>query len=153
MRSTSSSTPFRLFRARPILTLSDSTVVKVSFPLDNSKNSQSARLTAASITLQNLNGPGKGCPVVSTTFSAQQQAINAEPNNQAPVAATPAAASPPKATTPAPAPSPAPAQGSGNGKPSAAQVAALAPSLGFQSGLNPTGTGDCDGAVKGEKSV
>ncbi|TFY82665.1 hypothetical protein EWM64_g1339 [Hericium alpestre] len=52
--------------------------VQVSYPLDNSKQSQLARLTAASITLQNLNGPGKGCPVVSTTFSAQNAAINAQ---------------------------------------------------------------------------
>jgi len=51
--------------------------VKVTFPTDNSKQSQLARLTAASITLQNLNGPGKGCPVVSTTFQAQSKAIQA----------------------------------------------------------------------------
>ena len=32
--------------------------------------------TAASVTLQNLNGSGKGCPVASTTFQAQAAAIN-----------------------------------------------------------------------------
>ena len=30
-----------------------------------------------------------------------------------------------------------------------AQIDALTPQFGFQSGVNPTGTGDCDGAVKG----
>ena len=51
--------------------------VLLSFPEDNSKASQLARLNAASDTLQNLNGPGKGCPIVSTTFQAQAAAINA----------------------------------------------------------------------------
>ncbi|KAF9645409.1 hypothetical protein BDM02DRAFT_3271713 [Thelephora ganbajun] len=48
--------------------------VKVTFPTDNSKQSQSARIAAALITLQNLNGPGKGCPAVSTTLLAVQKA-------------------------------------------------------------------------------
>ncbi|TFY76108.1 hypothetical protein EWM64_g7903, partial [Hericium alpestre] len=47
--------------------------VEVSFPTDNSQASQLARLNTAAVTLQNLNGPGKGCPVVSTTFSAQPE--------------------------------------------------------------------------------
>ena len=51
--------------------------VKVSFPTDNSNASKSARITAALITLQNLNGPGKGCPAVSTTLLAQQKALSA----------------------------------------------------------------------------
>lgn len=51
--------------------------VKLTFPLDNSTSSQLARLNAAAVTLQNLNGPGQGCPVASTTFSAQQKAIEA----------------------------------------------------------------------------
>jgi len=51
--------------------------VKLTFPLDNSTSSQLARLNAAAVTLQNLNGPGQGCPVSSTTFSAQQKAIEA----------------------------------------------------------------------------
>jgi hypothetical protein len=42
--------------------------VKVSFPTGNSKADKLARVTAAVITLQNLNGPGKGCPVESTTL-------------------------------------------------------------------------------------
>jgi hypothetical protein len=47
----------------------------VSFPLDNSVASQLARIDAAIVTLQNLNGPGQGCPAASTTFSAQQAAL------------------------------------------------------------------------------
>ena len=56
----------------------------------------------------------------------------------------------PTGTTSVPAPTPTPSQGGTVEKPSDAEVAVLAPSLGFQSGLNPTGTGDCDGAVNGE---
>ncbi|KAH9059968.1 hypothetical protein EDB87DRAFT_1809611 [Lactarius vividus] len=96
--------------------------VGISFPEDNSKGSQLARINAASVTLQNLNGPGKGCPVVSTTFQAQAAAINA---------GTP------------------PAKRAASGAPSAAQIEAVAPPLGFTAGKNPTGTGDCDGAVNG----
>jgi len=51
--------------------------VKVSFPTDDSKQSQSARITAALITLQNLNGAGKGCPAASTTLVARQKALAA----------------------------------------------------------------------------
>ncbi|KAI0292653.1 hypothetical protein B0F90DRAFT_1606854, partial [Multifurca ochricompacta] len=36
--------------------------VSISFPEDGSKASQLARINAASVTLQNLNGSGKGCP-------------------------------------------------------------------------------------------
>ena len=111
-------------------------------------------MTAASITLQNLNGPGKGCPVVSTTFAAQQQAINAEPDNlnASPSSATrvQASPSPAAASSPVVSPAPVPTNNAAAGSPSADQIAALAPPLGFQSGLNPTGTGDCDGAVNGE---
>ncbi|ETW82142.1 hypothetical protein HETIRDRAFT_409706 [Heterobasidion irregulare TC 32-1] len=89
--------------------------IAVTFPTDNSKASKSARITAALITLQNLHGPGQGCPAVSTTLLAQQAAVNAAPAKRA----------------------------------SAADISRLAPDLGFHSGVNPTGTGDCDGAVKG----
>ena len=65
--------------------------VKLSFPTDNSQASQNARLNAAAVTLQNLNGPGKGCPIVSTTFSAQQAAINAGQNPATVVVPGPAA--------------------------------------------------------------
>ncbi|KAJ7750357.1 hypothetical protein B0H16DRAFT_1318671 [Mycena metata] len=49
--------------------------IKVSFPKDASKASKIARIQTAIITLQNLNGPGQGCPAASTTFSAQLKAL------------------------------------------------------------------------------
>jgi len=133
--------------------------VAVSFPTDGSQQSQSARIETALVTLQNLHGPGQGCPAASTTFVAQQNAIAAGGNPSTVVAAASsidaaalatAAAAP--ASTPAAAPAPAPAAPSAapaaaNG--GAVNVASLAPPLGFQSGVNPTGTGDCDGAVNG----
>ena len=36
-----------------------------------------------------------------------------------------------------------------SGVPDAATITQLAPDLGFTAGLNPTGSGDCDGAVNG----
>ena len=115
--------------------------VSVSFPTGDSKGDESARLTAASITLQNLNGPGKGCPVVSTTFPLQQKAIGAGTN---------ASTSPSNLSVESqPAPAPAPSNGNNSGGLDAATIENLAPELGFQSGLNPTGSGDCDGAVNG----
>jgi len=45
------------------------------FPTDNSPASQLTRLHIATITLQNLIGPGVGCPQAATTFGAQAQAI------------------------------------------------------------------------------
>ncbi|KAI9431001.1 hypothetical protein H4582DRAFT_1823246 [Lactarius indigo] len=120
--------------------------VGISFPEDNSKGSQLARINAASVTLQNLNGPGKGCPVVSTTFQAQAAAINAGTPPPPAVKPSPSpSSSPSPAASPKPAASPAPASGA----PSAAQIEAVAPPLGFTAGKNPTGSGDCDGAVNG----
>ncbi|KAL6305129.1 hypothetical protein BKA93DRAFT_232580 [Sparassis latifolia] len=49
--------------------------VNLTFPSDNSTASQLARLNAASVTLQNFNSSGRGCPISSTTFTAQHQAI------------------------------------------------------------------------------
>ena len=116
--------------------------VPVSFPIGDSKAEKSARLTAALITLQNLNGSGKGCPVVSTTFPLQQKAIDAG-TDVSNLSITSQAA-------PAPAPSePANANGYNSGGIDAATIRSLAPEMGFQSGLNPTGSGDCDGAVNG----
>lgn len=119
--------------------------VSVSFPTGDSKGNKSARLTAASITLQNLNGPGKGCPVVSTTFPLQQKEIDGETDvsssSDLPVKSQP---------TPAPVPSkPANVSENNSGGLDAATIRSLAPELGFESGLNPTGSGDCDGAVNG----
>ena len=53
----------------------NNTAVPVTFPTGNDKASQSARINAAIVTLQNLRGPGVGCPAASTTFVAQLQAI------------------------------------------------------------------------------
>ena len=135
--------------------------MSVSFPTGNSNADKSARLTAASITLQNLNGPGKGCPVVSTTFPLQQKAINAG-TDVSPAPSPPAQTQPtstPVQTKPTPTPvqtKPAPTpvtnnaiNENNNGSLSVATIESLAPALGFQSGLNPTGSGDCDGAVNG----
>jgi len=108
--------------------------ISVSFPTDGSKASQLARMQTALITLQNLRGPGVGCPAAATTFLAQQAAIQAGPDNAPP---------PPPPAAPAPAPGPAaPAPA----PPAAGGVdPALVPEFGHPSGLNPTGTGDCDG--------
>jgi len=99
--------------------------VPVTFPTDSSTASKLARLNAATVTIQNLNGPGKGCPAVSTTFQAQQKAISARDNIPLALRAAP------------------------SGVLDAATITSLAPNLGFKSGVNPTGTGSCDGAVKG----
>jgi hypothetical protein len=114
--------------------------IPVSFPTDDSKASQLARINAALVTLQNLQGPGVGCPASSTTFVAQQSAIANGPGRR-------------------------------DAPPSPAAVAALAPSLGHQAGINPTGifhlhivihalphilqpgTGNCDGAVNGPNGL
>jgi len=115
--------------------------VKVSFPTDNSKASQLARIQTAIVTLQNLRGPGVGCPAASTTFLAQQKAVAAGPDTGSPAPA-PAPASPaPAPASPAPAPeSPAPAPA-----PAGGVDPNLVPQFDVQAGLNPTGTGDCDG--------
>jgi hypothetical protein len=101
----------------------------VTFPTGNSKGDQLARIQASLITLQNLNGPGKGCPAASTTFVAQQQAIQGAPGKKR-------------------APSP---QDAGKLRTSAAgpDIATLAPALGAAAGKNPDGAGNCDGAVNG----
>jgi len=106
--------------------------IPVRFPTDNQKASRKERLQASIVTLQNLRGPGVGCPAASTTFLAQQRAIDAEPEG-APAPPPP----PPPAPAPAPPAPPAPPAGGVN--------PALVPEFGLQSGLNPTVTGDCDG--------
>lgn len=45
--------------------------VAVSFPTGSSKQDQAARIEAAIVTLQNLNGPGVGCPSAATTLNGQ----------------------------------------------------------------------------------
>jgi len=110
--------------------------VKVSFPTDNSTASQSARLNAAAVTLQNLEGAGVGCPIASTTFTAQQKAINAETSTPAP--ATSSSATPAVSATSSVVLANATAA-NGSTTPTDAQIAALAPPLGWQSGINPDG--------------
>lgn len=105
----------------------------VSFPTDDSKASQLARMQTAIVTLQNLNGPGVGCPAASTTFVAQQQAIQNGPDTGAP--------------PPPPPPPPPPADnGGGNAGGGGGGVNPdLVPQFGIEPNQNPTGTGDCDG--------
>ena len=116
------------------------------------------------ITLQNLNGPGKGCPNVATTFavshsitllnysarpnkpSSQAQSLAIDAGKDTPPAAAPPAASSPsvKTTAPAnaaPAPSqPAPAPPANNNPVNGITrdiVAKLAPDLGSSPNNNP----------------
>jgi hypothetical protein len=103
--------------------------IAVSFPTDNSQASQLARIQAALVTLQNLRGPGVGCPASSTTFVAQQAAIQA---GTAAPASTPA----PAPAAPA-APQAAPATGGVD--------ASLVPEFGVTAGQSPDGTGNCIG--------
>ncbi|KAI0275927.1 hypothetical protein BGY98DRAFT_746690 [Russula aff. rugulosa BPL654] len=148
-------------------------VVPISFPEDDSTASQLARLNAASVTLQNLNGPGKGCPIASTTFQAQAAAINKAGTQPAPATSPSPSPSPqaptsngagtPTALSASSTPSGTPAINKAAGSPivpsaspsassssvTAAQINALAPQLGFTAGKNPTGTGNCDGAING----
>lgn len=144
--------------------------VAVSFPTGDSKQDKSARISAASITIQNLNGPGKGCPFASTKLGALQKEINEgtdvttppnPPANNTPVDAPPAnntlVDTPPVNNTPVDTPpvnntpvdTPPVNDTPANGIPDPATITRLAPELGFESGVNPTGTGDCDGAING----
>ena len=117
--------------------------VPISFPTDDSTASIEARFNAATVTLQNLNGSGVGCPQSSTTWTAQLQAILAGASSSADTApATTAAAD----TTPAATTTSAAAATTSL---SLEEIDELAPQLGFQAGVNPDGTGNCDGAVDG----
>jgi hypothetical protein len=92
--------------------------ISLSFPTDNSPQSQLARIDAALVTLQNLNGPGVGCPAASTTFVAQQQAALAAVNGRK----------------------------KGVSEVVKRDVPAnLIPEFGVTAGQDPTGTGDCTG--------
>jgi hypothetical protein len=107
--------------------------IAAPFPTDDSIASQITRVQTSISSLQNLFGPGKGCPAASTTFSAQLSALQ---NGTPPPAAAPAPP-PPAPAPPAPAPAPAPAAGGVDPN--------LVPEFGVTAGTNPTGTGDCDG--------
>ena len=123
--------------------------VKVTFPTDSSTASQLARLNAAAVTLQNLEGPGKGCPIASTTFTAQGKAIEAGGSSPGPAPTTTPSPMPPSNSTivnsatgvPTPATNVTSSDlsSSSNTSPTDAEIAALAPPLGWQSGINPDG--------------
>ncbi|KAH9849463.1 hypothetical protein C2E23DRAFT_737174 [Lenzites betulinus] len=53
--------------------------IAAPFPTGNSKPEQQARIATLLSTLQNLHGPGVGCPAVSTVYAQLQQQINALP--------------------------------------------------------------------------
>ncbi|KAK0503683.1 hypothetical protein EDD18DRAFT_1062241 [Armillaria luteobubalina] len=119
--------------------------VQVSFPEDDSQASQLARIQTALVTLQNLNGTGKGCPAASTTFVAQQKAIQegttatsaasspvASSSSSAPVAVTPPVASDNSA---------------GTNTTESGVDPSLVPDFGIEAGVNPSGTGNCDGTT------
>ncbi|TRM56943.1 hypothetical protein BD626DRAFT_635277 [Schizophyllum amplum] len=127
--------------------------VAVTFPEDNSTESQIARIQASLVTLQNLEGPGKGCPAASTTLLAQQKALAAGGSTDdgavAVAASGSSAATSAAETSAAAATSPASASSSTAAGSSTSTTVdpALVPDLGLQAGLNPTGTGDCDGVA------
>ena len=54
--------------------------IAAPFPGGNSKGAKQARMATLLSTLQNLHGPGVGCPAVSTVYGKLQQQINALPN-------------------------------------------------------------------------
>ncbi|TBU43684.1 hypothetical protein BD309DRAFT_1019121 [Dichomitus squalens] len=54
--------------------------IAAPFPSGNSKYSQQVRIATLLSTLQNLHGPGVGCPAVSPVYGDLQQKINALPN-------------------------------------------------------------------------
>jgi len=121
----------------------NNTAVPITFPTGIDKASKLARMTTAIVTLQNLRGPGIGCPAASTTFTAQLRAIQA--GVDIPLPAVSSQASPPDASVPAPAPTPSTSSGSVD--------PALVPEFGVQAGVKPTGSGDCDGITNSAGKV
>ena len=118
--------------------------VKVTFPTDGSTASQLARLNAAAVTLQNLEGPGKGCPIASTTFTAQGKAIGAQGSSTGTGSTSTTPSLPPGSSTSSSSPATnatfsSLAISNNTTSPTEAEIAALAPSLGWNSGINPDG--------------
>jgi hypothetical protein len=116
-------------------------VVAFSFPTDNSTQSQIDRITGVLITLQNLRGPGQGCPAASTTLVAERNKLATQLSGGSPSSTT--GASPDVAV--------AATVSSSGSLPTetqvlsdSSQVAALAPSLGFIAGQNLTGMPSCN---------
>ncbi|KAF7327858.1 hypothetical protein MKEN_00365700 [Mycena kentingensis (nom. inval.)] len=113
--------------------------VPAPFPTGNSQQDRIVRLQTQTTALQNLFGPGKGCPAAATNWNPILADLIAGKNvavNTIKAAAAPAPA-PPAPAAPAPAaPAPAPAGG---------VDPALVLDFGVSPNVNPTGTGDCDG--------
>ncbi|KAK0201544.1 hypothetical protein DFS33DRAFT_1477763 [Desarmillaria ectypa] len=112
--------------------------VQVSFPEDDSQASQLARIQTALVTLQNLNGTGKGCPAASTTFVAQQKAIQ---EGTTTASATSSSASAAVAS------SVASGSSTGTNTTDSGVDPSLVPEFGIEAGINPSGTGNCDGTT------
>lgn len=110
------------------------------------------RLTTASVTLQNSFGVGVGCPIESTTFAAQQAVLLAGLQSSTASMTICHSTSPTSSSSSTPT-SPSPSTSAPSGPLTDNQVAAVAPPLGWQAGQNPTGTGDCDGAVNGTSGL
>ena len=122
--------------------------VAVTFPEDSSVASQLARLEACSVTLQNFNGTGVGCPLAATDWADLRKNITSGSTSSgsgltatSSIAAAPSAStggvaieSSPASTASAPA---ATSTSTGNGT----VEASLVPDFGVTAGTNPTGTG------------
>jgi hypothetical protein len=70
--------------------INNTAVAVPPFPDDDSVQSQLTIFHIATITLQNLHGPGVGCPQSSTTWGAQVQKLQDTANPAPPVAPAPA---------------------------------------------------------------
>ncbi|CAK5263237.1 unnamed protein product [Mycena citricolor] len=137
----------------------NNTVVPAPFPTDNSIQSQVTRIQTAITTLQNLHGPGVGCPAAATTFLAQIAALQAQPEISSTPAAAAATSSAAGAAGAAVGADPAGAgvitasatSASQAPNPTANSVAptfdvSLVPEFGVIAGSQPDGTGNCKGA-------
>jgi hypothetical protein len=80
----------------------NNTGVKVTFPTGDSVQDKHGRITAGTITLQNLKAAGVGCPNVATTFA--QQSINLDTCGDFFCGGSSSSSSPAATSTPAPAP-------------------------------------------------
>ncbi|KAI0731554.1 hypothetical protein C8Q72DRAFT_776083 [Fomitopsis betulina] len=124
--------------------------VAVTFPEDSSVASQLARLQACSVTLQNFNGTGVGCPIAATNWVSLRSNITSggvssvsSSTATSSLAASSSASESSTATRSSSAGSTSPptATSSSNGT----AEASLVPAFGITAGQNATGTGDCDG--------
>lgn len=77
----------------------NNTAVRISFPTGDSVQDKQDRITAAFITLQNLEGPGKGCPGVATTLGIQSRNLDTCGDFFCDDSPAPSAADPPPAET------------------------------------------------------